>query len=157
MRYHSKTASTISRTAFTLFASVLLVLSHSAQARDTKHHFSIADALASPAYEGKLNSAIKLYFGDQTYPAPTSKQGEYVSNKKTNAFGKSDLKACEWVLLSALISLQERAVAEGGNAVVNIRSYYKKNEFSSATQYECHAGAIMAGVALIGDVVTLPE
>lgn len=157
MRYYSNTTPAISRSVFTLAAAFLIALSFNAQARDTKHYFSIADALASPAYEGKLNSAIRLYFGDQTYPAPTSKQGEYVSNRKTNAFGKSDIKACEWVLLSALISLQERAAAEGGNAVVNIRSYYKKNEYSSATQYECHAGGIMAGVALIGDVVTLPE
>lgn len=125
------------------------------QARDTKHMLPIDDALASPAYEGKLNPDIKLYFGDQSHGRVAQKYGDFVSNKKTNAFGKSDKKACEWVLLSALISLQERALSEGGNAVVNIRSYYKKNEVSSATQYECHAGAIMAGVALKGTVVKL--
>ena len=36
-------------------------------------------------------------------------------------------------------------------------SYYKKNTVSSETEYECHAGAVIAGVALIGDVVTLAE
>lgn len=157
MRYYAKLAFVISRSTFALVASLLLAMGNNAQARDTKHHFSIAEALASPAYEGKLNSAIKLYFGDQSHPTPTSQHGEYVTNKKTNAFGKADLTACQWVLLSALISLQERAAAEGGNAVVNIRSYYKKNEFSSATEYECHAGNVIAGVALIGKVVTLPN
>ena len=41
--------------------------------------------------------------------------------------------------------MKERAIAEGGNAVINIQSYYKKNELSSATEYECGAGAIMGG------------
>jgi hypothetical protein len=37
------------------------------------------------------------------------------------------------------------------------RDTRQKNEVSSETQYECHAGAVMAGVALIGEVVSLPE
>ena len=35
----------------------------------------------------------------------------------------------------------------------NIVSYFKKNEYKSATDFECHVGAIMAGVALKGDLV----
>jgi uncharacterized protein YbjQ (UPF0145 family) len=58
-------------------------------------------------------------------------------------------------MLSALIQLQERARREGGNAVINIKSYYKKQTFSSESQFECHAGNIMAGVALKGDIVKL--
>ncbi len=46
---------------------------------------------------------------------------------------------------------------EGGNAVINIASYYKKNTVSSDTEFECHAGAVIAGVAMIGDVVTLAK
>ena len=45
---------------------------------------------------------------------------------------------------------QTRADSEGANAVVNIVSYYKKNVFSSPTEYECHAGAFVTGVALKG-------
>jgi hypothetical protein len=40
--------------------------------------------------------------------------------------------------------------ARGANAVVDIVSYYKKNEFKSASNYECYAGSILAGVALKG-------
>ena len=39
---------------------------------------------------------------------------------------------------------------EGGNAVVNIHSYYKSVPFKSNTEYECGAGKIMGGVALRG-------
>lgn len=44
---------------------------------------------------------------------------------------------------------------EGGNAVVEVESYYKKQPFSSETQYECHVGAVIAGTALRGKVVKL--
>lgn len=128
----------------------------SATARDTTHHLSINAAMATSDFKEKLTGEVKFFFSGQKYPSPSATAGEYVTNKKTNAFNKSDEEACRWVFLSALISLQERALAEGGNAVVDITNYYKRNEFASATDYECHAGAIMAGVALKGRVVTLP-
>lgn len=45
------------------------------------------------------------------------------SPTKTNAVGNSDQDACRWVFLLALLSLEQRALAEGGDAVVNGRSY----------------------------------
>ena len=47
---------------------------------------------------------------------------------------------------------QEKARELGANAVVDMVSYYKKNEMKSAAEYECHAGAVVAGVALKGTV-----
>jgi len=81
--------------------------------------------------------------------------GEFQSNKKTNAVGKSDKQACEWAFLSALLSFHQRALSEGGNAVVNIKGYYKKQPFSSQTEFQCGAGATMAGVTIKGTVVKL--
>ena len=144
------------RKVFILMFSIISLLSVNALARDTTNYFSVSDAMATKNFKEKLTGQVKFYFGDQKYPAPKGKMGEFVSNKKTNAFAKSDLAACEWALLSALISLQERALAEGGNAVVDLVSYYKRNVYSSATEYECHSGAVMAGVTLRGSVVTLP-
>mgnify|MGYP003560680286 FL=1 len=54
-----------------------------------------------------------------------------------------------------MLSLQARAVQEGGNAVIKITSYYKRNVFSSTSEFECGAGALMVGVALRGEVVKL--
>src|SRR5262252_5676668 len=68
---------------------------------------------------------------------------------------RSDLEACEWVFLSAVIALQERARKEGGNAVINIVSNYRNVVTSSETEYVCGAGGLMAGVALKGRVVNL--
>jgi uncharacterized protein YbjQ (UPF0145 family) len=80
-----------------------------------------------------------------------------VSNRKTNAVGKSDEKACNWAFLSAMIALEKRAKQLGANAVVNIVSYYQKDVMSSATEFECHAGAVIAGVALKGDFVNVAD
>ena len=54
-----------------------------------------------------------------------------------------------------LVAMQDQARSHGANAVVDITSNYKKQEFSSPTQYECAAGAIMAGVALKGTYATV--
>ena len=69
-----------------------------------------------------------------------------MTNKKTNAANKSDAEACRWVALSALRA--QDGARSRANAVVDIVSYYKKNEFKSSTNYECYAGTILAGVAL---------
>lgn len=136
----------------------LVFFSYSAgHARNTISQFSIEDALSRGESESKINSSIRLFFGDQEHPAVESKLGTYTSNKKTNAFGKSDKEACEWAFLSAIMSLQDRAIAEGGNAVVNIHSFYYKNELSSTTEFECGAGNVVAGVTMVGDVVKLAE
>ncbi len=100
-------------------------------------------------------SCATKHFGTQEHPTLARTIGDWVSNKKTNATGKSDQAACQWAFLSAMLSLQNRAVAEGGNAVVNIRSYYKKNELSNDTDFECGAGTFVAGLALKGTVVEL--
>ena len=76
-----------------------------------------------------------------------------VSNSKTNASNKSDEVACRWAMLSALVELQEKARRVGATMVVGVESYYKKVPFISDTEYECHAGAIVAGVALRGQAV----
>ena len=144
------------RSILSLCLVLAAVFSGAAVARDTKHLLSIQEAMNSKTFQERLNPEVRFYFGDTSHPAPQVRLGEFVTNKKTNAVGKSDQEACRWVFLSALLSLEQRALAEGGNAVVNVRSYYKKNTFSSATEYECHAGAVIAGVALIGDVVRLP-
>ncbi len=136
---------------------VSMAVSLNAAARDDHKMFPLADALNAPAALEKLDKDVKLYFGDAKHPPVAKTIGEWSTNKKTNAFGKSDDEACKWVFLSAVMTLQERARKEGGNAVINIRSNYKKIETSSETEYMCGSGALMAGVAFKGAVVKLAE
>lgn len=139
------------------FLVFVLLGFQTADARDDRLKFPIAEAMQSETFRDKLGSDVKFYWADQNHPPVDQKYGEFPTNKKTNAFNKSDQEACEWVLLSALIALRDRALREGGNAVVNIKSNYKNREFASETEYECGAGTFVAGVALKGTVVRLAE
>ncbi len=134
-----------------------MLLTTQAHSRDTKHMMSIAEALETADYKEKLNPNIALYFGDQSHPKIIKSFGNFPTNKKTNSFNKSDETACQWVMLSALLALQARAEREGGNAIINIASYYKKNIVKSTTEFECHAGGFMTGAALTGEVVKLSK
>jgi uncharacterized protein YbjQ (UPF0145 family) len=135
----------------------LLLVSPGAFARDTVQAFSIEEALSSEKAKAALGEEAAFFFGDQSPGAVVKEFGEIKTNRKTNAFGKSDKEACQWVFLSAMIALRDRALADGGNAVINIKSNYKNNLTSSESTFQCGAGAIMAGVALVGTVVKIEE
>ena len=141
----------------TLIALLCTVLASAACARDTTHHLPIDTAMAAAKAAGKIDDKVRFYFGDQKHPKPKADLGSFTTNRKTSSFGKSDERACEWAMQSAIIELYNRAIKEGGDAVVGIESYYKKQPYVSAKDYECHAGAIVAGVALKGQVVRLQQ
>lgn len=126
-----------------------------ARADDDLVLVNVSEAMATPDYQQKLNGSVKFYFGDTPHPAVAENLGDVVTNKKTNGFAKSAGEACQWVLLSALIALQDDARSRGGNAVINIKSYFKRNEVSHDTQAECYKGFFVASLALKGDVVKL--
>ena len=133
------------------------VATTAATARDTRYELKIADVKKDPRYAETVPSDVAFYFASQAPAKPDADLGEFVTNRKTNSFGKPDEEACRWAMMAALKVLRDRAIEEGGNAVINIVSYYKKNTFESDTLYECHAGAFVAGVALKGTVVKLPK
>ena len=116
---------------------------------DVRHTFSIDEALNSPQAKEVLDPSIPVRFAQGG--GKVTRQG-LVSNKKTNSVGKSDLEACRWAFLSAVKQFQERAKAEGASQVVNLISYYKKVPYRSASEFECHSGNLMSGVALKGDL-----
>jgi uncharacterized protein YbjQ (UPF0145 family) len=144
----------MNRIAILVIFIALTLTGVEAGARNTIHQLSIADFMAKPENANKLKGVV-FYFGNQPHPNIVKNFGEYRTNKKTNAFNKKDEAACDWVMLSAMLALHQRALSLGANAVINIKSNYKDNEVSSTTKYTCGAGAIMAGVALIGTFVTL--
>jgi hypothetical protein len=146
------------RTTLAALAMTLLAIPAAGVARDDRLKLPIKDAITAPAAQAKLTSDVAFYFGDAAHPAVEKSLGETIVNLKTNAVGKSDRTACEWVFLSVLIDLQKRAREAGGNAVIGIESYYKKEIFRSDTEFMCGAGVTVAGVAFRGTIVKLaPE
>jgi len=138
-------AEIVMKSYIVVFLSAIVLLGAvNVEARDDRGMWSISEALNTEDAKQKLNKDIQFYF-------------EYMANKKTNAFNKTDKRACQWNFLSAMLSFQDRALSMGGNAVVNIRSYYKKNEISSQTEFQCGSGAFVSGVTFLGDVVKLKK
>ncbi len=124
-----------------------------AMASDTVVMLPIAGAMAANDAQKRLGDSVKFYFADQPTPAVLSRITTDKTSLRTNGFGKSAEKACNWVFLSAMLQLQKRAQDVGANAVINIVSNYNDKEMASQTEFECHDGAIMAGVAFKGDFV----
>lgn len=138
-------------------AASALFSSQAARAADDLIMISVQEAMGTAPYAEKLDGSVKFYFGDSAHPDVLQTYGNFVTNKKTNGFAKSAGVACNHVLLSALISLQQQAKSLGGNAVINIKSYFKQNEASYDSQVECYKGFLIASVALKGDVVKVAD
>jgi uncharacterized protein YbjQ (UPF0145 family) len=140
------------------FAAVVFMLTVSPSfAADDVVMLPVANAINTPEAHQKLPDSVKFYFGAQPAARTAQTFGQFVSNRKTNGFAKSESAACERAFLSALISLHQRADELGANAVIHIESFYRKHAVSSETEYECHKGFRMAGVALRGEVVRLAD
>lgn len=120
----------------------------------TTHELSAVTGRAE--YASQLEG-VRFYFGDAARPALARLiEADVTTSVRTRKFGRSTEEACQWVLLSALLNLRQHALDVGGNAVINVRSNWRNSEWSSSTQYKCASGFLMAGVALKGDVVSLP-
>ena len=129
-----------------------------ALARDDRLMFPVAEGMEKgKSTKDRIDPDIRVYFGKQKTPAIDRKMGEFTANRKTNATNKTDKEACEISFVSAVLSLQQRARREGGDAVVNIHSVYKNENRESDSEYLCGAGTFAAGVALRGTVVKLKE
>jgi hypothetical protein len=139
-----------------LAAAAVIGIAPVADARETIHRFSIEEALNKLKASGQLGEGVKLYFGKQKHAKPKAQLGLARTNKKTSFFKKSDQEACDWAFASSMVALVAYAQKLGGNAIVNIRSNYKGQQFTSETEYTCGAGNITGGTAFIGDVVKLP-
>ncbi len=136
---------------------ILFVTSFSLLAKDNVLFLKTSDVISQSYSDGKLDGSVRFYFSGQSTPKSLQLFNEVTTNRKTNAFWKNDVIACKWVMLSALIALQEGAKAQGANAVVNIESYYNKVVYKSPDQYECHVGTAMAGVVLKGSYAKIVE
>lgn len=133
-------------------ASTLVMSTPGAWARDDINSYSIEKTIQTWGARAGL-PPMPMYFGDTPGPAGAVDLGELRTSNKTSAIGKTDEEACQWVFLTSLKSLQNAARKRGATALVNIRSNYKNNEFKSATEFQCGAGSIIAGVALKAQAV----
>ncbi len=139
-----------------VLVTVLLALVATGPAPAANARNTIVDLPVDVAMKSPRASAVRdipVFMEGQDHPAAGESLGTFTSNRRTNAFGKSDEDACVIAFLSAIIALQDRAIALGGTAVIDIKSITQHDDLTSATQYRCAAGGIIANVALSGTVV----
>jgi len=137
---------------------MLLAGASPALADDKIVKYPLEGALAKGQnYKDKIDPSIKLYFASQPAPEAKSVFQADSGHRRTNAFNKPEQEACDIAFLNGAIALQQQARRAGGNAVVNISSYFKEDRLESATEYLCAAGFLMTAVGLRGTVVTLQQ
>lgn len=136
------------------FAIPVLLMATPAAAEDAVSTHAIENVLQRPDF-GSQMEGVTFSFGAGS-PAVSRRIEEGVTTSvRTRKFGRSTEESCQWVMMSALIQLRQRAIDLGGNAVINIRSNWRNVEWSSESEYQCASGFLMAGVALKGDVVEI--
>jgi uncharacterized protein YbjQ (UPF0145 family) len=115
---------------------------------------SIAAVFENKSYVEKFGN-VKFYFGDQKHPVGKV-LGEIKTSGKTNSFNKDGETACQRVLANALIRLSEAAQKRGGNAIVDIHTWFGAQDVSSSNEYICAAGAVIARTEVKGTVMRIP-
>ncbi|AND68992.1 hypothetical protein ATSB10_15380 [Dyella thiooxydans] len=118
-------------------------------AADKTVHLAFDHAVQAGLASGKLDGSVKFYLAGNTPPGQVQVVDDLVTtHKKTNAFGKSDQKTCDWAMLSALITLQSAAKDAGANAVTDIVGVHEGQEYRDPKNYECRVGFLMSDVDL---------
>ncbi|HEX7815965.1 excinuclease [Dyella sp.] len=132
-----------------LIAAVLFALPAVSMAADKVVHLPFQAAVDQGTKDGKLDGSVKFYLAGNKPSGKMAIVNDNVTiSRKTNAFAKSDEATCHRVMESVLIALQDDAKRAGANAVVDIVSNYNDQVFSDPTNYECHKGFLMSGVAV---------
>ena len=115
-------------------------------ARNDQYMLKWADVVASKEGQGRLDSSVKIYFGEGAGPANAERHdGDEViqiarGKGSPQAMMESDIHGCRLAALAALVIFQQKAKQKGYTAVVDLISNYHNSRFSSPTEYECHAG-----------------
>ena len=125
------------------------------QGSDGAVYFNFQEGVQRATDSGLLDGSVELYLAGQAVPGGVHKLDNVVSSKKTNASNKTDEEACLWALQSALATLQAAAKKAGANAVVDIVSYYNRDQYQDPVKFQCRAGTLIAGVALKGTLANV--
>lgn len=138
-------------------ALCVIVCAASAQqaaARNVRYLLKIQEVLDSPAYNERVGSDVRFAFADQHVVVGATIE-EYVVDDRLHFKGRSDEGTCRDTLLLALANLRDEAKSRGGDAVIGIVSYFRRQTFSSATEFACHAGSRGVFVSLKGTIAKL--
>jgi uncharacterized protein YbjQ (UPF0145 family) len=124
-------------------ALAVMTLSDAAFARNDRAVFPMAGVLnqGSPA----IDRQVPVHFG--------AAGGQAISPIKVSvkiAAGAQPRDACNQAFKQAVIQLQDRAKALGGNSVANIASIHGRTQMTGSSEFLCGIGNVQTNVVLQG-------
>lgn len=94
---------------FAFAISVMSLAAAPAMADDVVGNYQIASVIARPDFTSQLEG-VSFYFGDTPHPAVARRiEANVTTSLRTRKLGRSNEEACQWVMLSALMQLRDRA------------------------------------------------
>ena len=139
-----------------LFVLLVLALAASASARETVYDLSIQEAVESDLGREKLYD-VPFYFHGQEHPPVERRITKERTDRSSHGVIRDDRSGCRVAFLSAIRFLQNRAVEQGADAIIEIRSVTMDRELESSTEYRCIAGTTIVRVGLQGVLVKLED
>ena len=137
--------------------AALCLCAVAADARDIKTLMLISNAMESLDVPPRPSGSVKFLFGTDQTPKGFKTITNQTLLKKVSLRQTSNVNACNQAFMSILSDFEQKAKAMGANAIVNVVSYYKRQQMSSATHFECHEGSGYMAVALKADFVIIPD
>lgn len=132
-----------------LFSSVFALAACSHQ--EKSRLYDIQEAFSTYQAEKTINPELSLSFGK--YVAGNVLKQDVKTVQRITIEGKTEEEICQWVFLSAVKRLQERALEIGASKIANISSYNNHKEYKSISKYECHIEGNTGSVALKANLI----
>src|SRR5258706_9522518 len=106
-------------------------------------------ALSSDEFKAGLGNDVAFYFTGAATPAFKTDMEEFLVDRVTRRSAGPPKTHCRRVLLAAFLDFQARARKKGGNAVVNMVSFYQKPYAADSTRVECHITSSSTGLIVL--------
>ena len=142
------------RLVLAALASLTIAAPFAASARDTEVFLPVSEALQADA-KGHLLSTVKFYMKGQNHPEVAKQLLTISTDRATRGAFRSDEDSCRVAFLSSMRVLQDRAVQEGADGIINVVSTTRGTMSESASDFRCVAGFAIVHVGLKGTLVKL--
>ena len=146
------------KTILLLLTSGLLAISSPAAPADKVLIMDPQNALRSDEFKAALGNDVAFYFIGAAKPAVKTQMEEILINKRTTLSLGPQEANCRRVLLAAFRDLKARVKKRGGDAVVNLVSFYREHYTADSTTVECHSSSDVRGhIILRGNIAQLDK
>jgi len=115
-------------------------------------------ALSSDEFKRAMGNDVTFYFTGAATPAVKTNMEEFLVDRVTRRSSGPPETNCRRVLLAAFRDFQAHARKKGGNAVVNMLSFYRNHYAADSTMVECHiTSEVKARIVLRGNIAQIEK